>query len=61
MGNRLRTLKDLEIETEDGDIYSTTLKHEAMEWIIEGDLKAPVIHWIREFFNLTEEDFPKGE
>ena len=30
---QLRTLKNLEIETEDGDIYSTTLKYEAIKWI----------------------------
>ena len=30
---KLRTLKDLEIETEDGDIYSSTLRYEAEKYI----------------------------
>lgn len=64
---KLKTLKDLEIETEDGDIYSTDLKQEAIKWINDGRRKLHVeedqeegiaiegrIEFIKLFFNITE-------
>ena len=54
-------IEDLEIETEDGDIYSTTLKYEAMECIKSMDRvkQKGTVDWrevFRNFFNISMED-----